>query len=283
MWPVGSRNVAPTIGRALAFVVFYVICTAAAMVFLLRPLTWLVTTVGLRINVGMYLELASAVAATAIMLRTIDHREWRAVGLARDALRVRPMTTGLLVGGAAISLTCAMLLATGLLRFVPAPAHGTWIGAALRVTLVLGPAALAEEIICRGYLLTVIRDSVGVRGAVLLTSVMFGALHLANPGATAESVAIVTLSGLFLATVRVALSSTYAAWMAHLAWNWVMAVPLHAPVSGIQFESPTYAAVSAGPAWLSGGSWGPEGGAIAALGMLAGLAYFYARRNREES
>jgi membrane protease YdiL (CAAX protease family) len=118
---------------------------------------------------------------------------------------------------------------------------------------------------------------------VLLTSVAFGLMHLSNPGATAESVALVTLAGVFLAAVRVVLNSLYAAWMAHLAWNWVMAVPLHAAVSGVRFESPEYQAVTTPPAWLSGGAWGPEGGAMAGLGMIGGLAYLYARRRREES
>ena len=74
--------------------------------------------------------------------------------------------------------------------------------------------------------------------------------------------------------------------MAHFAWNWVMAVPLHAPVSGLRFESPGYSAIVTGPEWLSGGSWGPEGGLFAVLGMVAGLGYLYTvytRRVREES
>ena len=62
-----------------------------------------------------------------------------------------------------------------------------------------------------------------------------------------------------------------------------MAVPLHAPVSGIEFESPLYKAMTSGPSWLSGGAWGPEGGLAAALSLIAGLAYFYTRQRREES
>jgi membrane protease YdiL (CAAX protease family) len=145
------------------------------------------------------------------------------------------------------------------------------------------PAALYEEVLCRGYLLTAIRTKLGTWGAVLSTSALFGLLHAQNVGATVQSVLIVTLAGIFLAAVRVAFDSLYAAWSAHLAWNWVMAVPLHAPVSGLQLEHPGYRTVSAGPAWLTGGSWGPEGGLLAALGMMAGLAYLYARRRREES
>jgi membrane protease YdiL (CAAX protease family) len=260
------------------------VCAAAAGYFLVPVLLRLMGWAGERVGVEMYVELAAALGATAIMVRSIDRRPWSDLGMDRAAVRWRPMVTGWCVGAAAIGFTCALLAVTGLLRFVPGPANASWIGAAIRITLVLVPAALAEELIFRGYLFTVVKESVGVRAAVVLMSVMFGLVHLMNPDATGFSLAIVTLSGLLLATVRLALKSLYAAFVAHLAWNWVMAVPFHAPVSGLRFESPGYQAVTIGPSWLSGGRWGPEGGLVAALGMLGGLAYFYcARPRREES
>ena len=281
-----SRLIAAALGRIVAFIAFYVVCAAAAGYFLvpvlLRLMGW--SGAGQRMGVEMYVELAAAIGATAIMVRSIDRRSWGAVGMDRTAARWRPLLFGWCVGTAAIGFTCVALAAAGLLHFVPATTGASWIGAAVRVTLVLVAAALAEEMIFRGYLLTVVKESVGARAAVVLTSGVFGLVHLTNPDATALSLAIVTLSGLLLATVRLALDSLYAAFMTHLAWNWVMAVPLHAPVSGLHFESPGYEAVTTGPSWLSGGAWGPEGGLVAALGMLGGLAYFYyTRRRREES
>ncbi len=233
--------------------------------------------------VGMLATLASAVAATAIMLRSIDNRDWGAIGLARGAAGWQRVLSGLAAGGIPITLVCGLLLAIGYLRFEPSPAESSWIGAALRISLVLVPYALAEEMIFRGYLFTVAREAVGDGFAIVGTSVVFGMLHIANGGWTPLSITVVMLSGLMLGSVRVAYDSLYAAWAAHVAWNWVMAVPLHAPVSGIQFEAPGYRAVTAGPDWLSGGSWGPEGGVIAALGMMGGIGYFYMRRRRRES
>ncbi|HEX7980408.1 MAG TPA: hypothetical protein VF461_17525, partial [Gemmatimonadaceae bacterium] len=88
--------------------------------------------------------------------------------------------------------------------------------------------------------------------------------------------------GVFLAAVRLAFDSLYAAWAAHAAWNWIMAVPFHASVSGLAFDAPDYRMVSSGPAWATGGAWGPEGGVAAAVGMLAGLFYLYRARLRRE-
>ena len=69
--------------------------------------------------------------------------------------------------------------------------------------------------------------AIGWKWAIVLTSVGFGLLHLRNTGANAESVTLVTLAGFFLAAVLYATRSLYAAWMAHFAWNWTMAVLFH--------------------------------------------------------
>ena len=60
-----------------------------------------------------------------------------------------------------------------------------------------------------------------------------------RPAASRESTArpssrslLVTLAGFFLAACLYATRSLYAAWMAHFAWNWTMAVVFHAAVSG---------------------------------------------------
>jgi membrane protease YdiL (CAAX protease family) len=132
----------------------------------------------------------------------------------------------------------------------------------------------------RGYPFLVLREAAGPGLAVALTSVVFGVLHLQNPGATVASVAVVTLAGVFLAGVLLATGSLWAAFTAHLAWNWTMSGLLHAAVSGLPFATPDYRVVDAGPDWLTGGAWGPEGGAGAAGGMLLALIYLRRRAQR---
>jgi hypothetical protein len=93
-------------------------------------------------------------------------------------------------------------------------------------------------------------------------------MHLLNPDPTILSTGMVALAGLFLATIRLTTGSLWAAWIAHLAWNVVQAIVLHAPVSGLPLPTPGYRLVDQGPVWLTGGPWGPEGGLAAAAGML---------------
>lgn len=216
-----------------------------------------------------------------LALRWIDKRPWSAVMMGRSAARPSLLGRGALFGAAAIGLPTLLLIGVGWLRLAPAAA-GNWWTAAGRLTTFLAPAAFWEELAFRGYLFMVLREWRGDAVALGVTSAAFGAVHLLNAGATAQSTALVVLAGIFLGAVMLATSSLYAAWMAHLAWNWTMAVVFHVAVSGIVFAAPNYALTDNGPDWATGGQWGPEGGAAAALGMGGGLMLLALRRRRAE-
>jgi uncharacterized protein len=261
--------------RIVLFLSLWVVCAAVVVVALgsvLQPLDRLADMPGTSGAVAVTIAL---LAAHAVMLR-MDRRGWEYVGLHRDAARPRVLAAGFALGGAPIAAASLLLLGVGWLAIVPQP-DGSWADAAVRVSVGLLPAALYEELLSRGYVFAALAEWLGRGVAVALTSLAFGILHVWNPGWTVVSIGTVVLAGVFLAAVLLATRSLYAAWMAHFAWNWVMAVPLHANVSGLTLAQPDYQVVDAGPDWATGGAWGPEGGAIAAAAIMAVLAVLYLR------
>ena len=231
------------------------------------------------ITFSSLVDVAGTLGATWLALRWLDRKPWSDVGLDRAAARPAVIAGGFLIGGVAIALPILVLIIPGWLRYTPVAIEPAG-HPLLRLTLLLLPAAFAEELLMRGYLFTVLRDAWNWSAAVAVTSIAFGLLHLWNDGADARSVALVMLAGVFLATVRIITGSLYAAWAAHFAWNWVMAVVFHAPVSGYAFETPAYRYVDAGPDWATGGTWGPEGGIPAGLAMIGGTGFLLLRLRR---
>lgn len=214
--------------------------------------------------------------ATAVMLKWVEGRGWSFVWLGREALEPSRLINATMWGLAAIGIPSAFLLATHELTSVPAP-PGSWTYAAVLSFANLLPAALGEELLLRGYVFAVLKEAIGWRWTLIGTSIVFGLLHVSNPGSDPQAIGVVMLAGFFLGAILLATRSLYAATLAHFAWNWFMAAGLHTPVSGLPVSNPGYQVIDTGPDWLTGGGWGPEGGFAAAVGMFVVLIYLFAR------
>ncbi|MGH7653065.1 MAG: lysostaphin resistance A-like protein [Gemmatimonadaceae bacterium] len=247
-----------------------VVATIAYEAISLTPLVGLAREYS--VPLAEYGQLLGLLVGTYAAVRVADGMRdgiWTRVGLGADALRPRWLLIGLAAGALAILVPCGLLIATGHFSFDRQPSEIiSWWSAARSALSVLAPAALAEELAMRGYLLTTLVEGVGAPFAIAITSVLFAVLHLLNPDPTFLSTGMVALAGLFLAVIRLTTDSLWAAWVAHLAWNLAQAVVLHAPVSGLPLATPAYRLVDHGPTWATGGPWGPEGGLAAAGGML---------------
>jgi len=231
---------------------------------------------GTRLIAYGVMSCVAMLVATAITARWFGEPWAAATRLGADALRPGRLLEGLAAGWFAIALPVGVLLWVRAVRLVPAEA-GDWWGAAGLAAAMLLPSALFEELLFRGYGFTLIQRGWGTAAAVATTSVGFGLLHLFNPGVSVRSLVMVALAGVFLALVRLAYDSLWAAWLAHFAYNFVQVAVYHTPVSGLALPQPGYRLVSAGPDWLTGGAWGPEAGAAAAAGML-GVTFLMAMR-----
>ena len=135
-----------------------------------------------------WVDCIAVLAATFVSLRWVDGLDWSFVRLDRHARDVRLLARGFVIGMIAIGVPCVVLLVSRELRVVPA-ASGSWYVAAAQMALFLVPAALAEELLMRGYIFSVLRETIGWKNTLIATSIAFGLLHLRNPGANPETIA----------------------------------------------------------------------------------------------
>jgi membrane protease YdiL (CAAX protease family) len=150
-----------------------------------------------------------------------------------------------------------------------------YVGAAASTVLVLAPAALSEEVLFRGVPLLLLASALGRGTAIVLIAVIFALAHLDNPNVTPLAIGNIALAGVFLGLVFYAPGGIWTAWGAHLGWNAMLAA-LDAPVSGVPFRIPFLDYEAGGPAWLTGGRFGPEGGLSSTLALT--IAVLVARR-----
>lgn len=236
--------------------------------------------VGRDVILTYWATVLALLGAHAFVLHFVEHRGWDFVWLDRGAARPRWLTGGFLIGALAIGVPSLILLGLGWLDVADAP--GPWHTGAVATTMMLLPAAMTEELMIRGYPLAVLRETLGWRAAIVLTSVVFGVLHVFNPNVAVSAIVLVTVAGLFLGALVYQMRSLWAATAAHFAWNVTLAVFLHTALSGQEVPVGDYRVIDAGPDWATGGAWGPEGGAGAMAGMLVATALLLRRRRRDE-
>lgn len=236
--------------------------------------------------------LEAATIQTAVMLPVFGLATWlfgvRAARLGPDDLRWRggagSALRGLAIGGvpATLVMVAAVPLA-GAGWSLDGGSPGAWLAALPLLITVLLPAAFLEELIFRGVPLVLLAGRFGRPFAVVATSLLFGLVHLLNPGVTALAVGNVALAGVFLGVVFYLPGGLWIATGAHLGWNLLQAA-LAAPVSGLTLNIPWLDYSPGGPEWLSGGRFGPEGGvlATAVLALSVLLAARFIDGNKEK-
>jgi len=215
---------------------------------------------------GSIALLVAALTAGFVAL-ALDGRPPGALGFYARPRALVESLLGLALGTSVACLVVLALFATGGLRWVAD--DGTladWIWGSLGALGVLAIPAAAEEALLRGYPLQALSDAWGPAAALAVTSLLFGAMHLSNPGVTVLATLNVVVAGLFLGVVYLKTASLWWATGAHLAWNWTTGYLADTPVSGLELlDAPLYDGVARGPDWLGGGSFGPEGSLISTL------------------
>lgn len=207
-------------------------------------------------------------AATWVAVR-LDRRSWRYAGWPGGG--VRWWWVGLGEGVALVSLAGAACWAAGLRWSWAGVTAGSWLAGALPLLGVLGGAALVEELAFRGYPLMRALEGWGPGIALGGLAVLFAALHLGNPDLTAWGLANIALAGVWLGLAFWRTRSLPLVWGLHVGWNWTLVAAFGFDVSGFAFDPPAGRVVEAGPVWVTGGEFGPEGGLSGTVALGAGL------------
>jgi membrane protease YdiL (CAAX protease family) len=226
--------------------------------------------------VGLLVEAAVAAALFWVMIRWLSARRVLELSLPRAG---RELGAGIILGVFLISLAVGIVAALGGYQ-----AHGFQLTTGLLVGIGIGVGAgFAEEAFFRGVLLRLLDKQLGAWWALSITSVLFGGVHITNPGAKAwGAIAIIIEAGVLLGACYLLTRRLWFAIGVHVGWNVAQSSIFSINVSGTGMGSGGLIRSSmAGPEWLTGGSVGIEGSVVSVvIGLIAGLALLFVAHRR---
>jgi len=202
--------------------------------------------------------------------RFVEKRPLATMGLRRPHA-VRELLLGAAVGIGLFGAALGLLLLTGAAAVRPAAAVS--VPALLAFFLAYCIQGSAEEVLFRGYLCVSLSRRSPMPAAVLLSSLLFAAGHLANDGLSVLALVNLTLFGVFSSLYMLRRGSLWGICILHALWNFVEGNVFGAAVSGTETGASLLVtqAVGASPL-LSGGAFGPEGGLCVTIVFAAGIA-----------
>lgn len=211
--------------------------------------------------VGLPVGLALAVLVLFVYVRVVRFAERREVTeLARDGA-VAATRRGTLIGIGMFAVAVGVIALFGGYR---AGWGSVW--SAVTTFGLMCAVAVAEELVFRGVLFRLVEEMAGTWGAMIVSALAFGGLHLINPRATIwGAIAIAIEAGLMFGAAYAATRSLWLPIGIHLGWNFAEGGIFGVTVSGSQGTVGLLKGAVSGPVALTGGAFGPEASLIAII------------------
>jgi len=134
--------------------------------------------------------------------------------------------------------------------------------------------SIIEEVLVRGIIFRITEEKLGSYIALTISSLIFGALHLANPHSSLLSGLCVTTAGFLLGSVFIYSRNLWFPIALHFAWNFTQSGIFGAVTSGNEKSSSLLEAKIQGLEIITGGEFGPEGSIQATLICLIAAVIF---------
>jgi membrane protease YdiL (CAAX protease family) len=224
-------------------------------------------------NAGLTLVLGTVTAVLVIVAYrwVVRRTERRAVEELSRPGAASAVGRGAVLG---VALFAAVIAVIALLGGYAVDGWGSASGAVALFGFMVA-AAVTEEVIFRGVLFRIVEERLGTWGALVLTGLLFGLMHLFNENASLwGALAIAVEAGGMLGAAYVATRRLWLPIGLHFGWNFAEAGIFGTAVSGEDEPHGLLDATLSGSTLVSGGDFGPEASLAAVVAGLLVAAVF---------
>lgn len=195
-----------------------------------------------------------------IFARFIDRKKFIDLGFLLKN-RYKDILYGLLAGIVMMGLGLIILKENGDLTIDSIKFSGISLLQSLFLFIIV---ALNEEIFVRGYILPNFMDSMNRYLALVLSSLIFTALHLFNPNVSFLGITNILLAGILLGIGYIFTKNLWFAIALHFSWNFFQGPIFGFEVSGTKTNTLISQTIN-GSEILTGGKFGFEGSLLASI------------------
>ena len=207
-------------------------------------------------------------------VKVIEKRSFSSIGFNKNNW-LKKYSLGFLIGLAMMSIIVLILFPFGYITVEKNPIQPVGISAIASVLVILFGWIIqgaTEEIVTRGWLLNVLSTKYNIGVGLLISSTLFGLMHLTNPNVNYIAVINIILVGLFYGLYVIKTNDLWAVCGMHSAWNFAQGNIFGFKVSGLDVSVGSLIDLNlVGSDVVTCGIFGPEAGITATFILLASI------------
>lgn len=203
-----------------------------------------------------------------------DKKKVKYIGLTNIKSSWKDLCSGLLIGAISFTAVATVLIFTKSVELINSFAQPKFSWALIIQLIIFIFVGINEELFCRGYCMTVLKQTNISWVPIVASSIIFALMHSFN-----EGISLIAYINLFLfgITMGYLFIKTKNIWMGigyHITWNYFQGNIFGFLVSGNVTDS-IYTVKTVNPNIINGSSFGPEGGIVVTILLIISIYSIY--------
>lgn len=212
------------------------------------------------------------ILGSIFLWKLLDKKKVEDMGITSIRKGKKELLIGLLMGAVSITIVCIALLIFGDAQLVNSISEPKISLSALIGLVSFIFVGFGEEIFGRAYIMSILKQTKNKWAIILISSIIFAALHLFN-----NAIGILPLINLFLAGILFGymFMKSNNIWMPigfHITWNYFQGYIWGFQVSGNEVNG-IYQVKTMSNNIINGGAFGPEGGLVVTFILIISLLF----------
>ena len=207
-------------------------------------------------------------------VKVIEKRSLSSIGFNKNNW-LKKYSLGFLIGLVMMSIIVLILLSFGYITVEKNPIQLVGISAISSILVILFGWIIqgaTEEILTRGWLLNVLSTKYNIGVGLLISSTLFGLMHLTNPNVNYIAVINIIFVGLFYGLYVIKTNDLWSVCGMHSAWNFAQGNIFGFEVSGLDISVGTLIDLNlVENDFITGGVFGPEASIVATFVLLLSI------------
>lgn len=221
-----------------------------------------------------FIQCITLILIVILFWKIWDKKKVKYIGLTNIKNSWKDLCAGLLIGAISFTAVASVLMLTKSVELVKSFSQPNFSWSLIIQLIIFIFVGINEELFCRGYCMTVLKQINTLWAPIVISSVIFALMHSFNSGISLLAYVNLFLFGITMGYLFIKTKNIWMGIGYHITWNYFQGNIFGFLVSGNVTDS-VYTVKTVDPNIINGSGFGPEGGLVVTILLIISIYLIY--------